>query len=156
MLKGVVVAKQKEEIQTNVIYCGDSKDILKKIPDESVDLIYLDPPFFSQKYYEEIWSYSGKANPVSGQFSDKEWEKLRESIDPNTLKQYEHIEERWKGGHKGIYVYIAYMRERLEQCWRVLKPTGSIYLHCDWHAGHYLKVMMDEIFGYGNFQNEIV
>jgi len=54
------------------------------------------------------------------------------------------------------FTFIAYMRERVEQCWRVLKPTGSIYLHCDWHTGHYLKVMMDEVFGYNNFKNEII
>jgi len=125
---------------------------LKTIPDESIDLIYLDPPFFSQKHYENFWM-KDKASKLS--FSDKEWESLRHSIEPNILREYEHLEQRWKGGHKGIYVYIAYMRERLTQCERVLKQTGIIYLHCDWHAGHYLKVMMDEIFGYSNFLNEI-
>jgi adenine-specific DNA-methyltransferase len=144
------------ELPTNVIYCGDCKEILKKIPDESIDLIYLDPPFFSQKYYEEIWIHGKGDHETKMGFNDKDWEKLRHSIDPNILKEYEAIEERWKGGHKGIYVYIAYMRERLNQCERALKKTGSIYLHCDWHASHYLKVMMDEIFGYLNFKNEIV
>ena len=148
---------EKEEIETNVIYCGDSKDILKRLPENSIDLIYLDPPFFSQKYYENFWDVGKKDNPIKTQFSDKEWEKLRKSIQPNILKMYEHTEERWKGGKsKGIYVYISYMRERLEQCWRILKPTGSIYLHCDWHAGHYLKQMMDEVFGYNNFLREII
>jgi DNA modification methylase len=141
------------KLRSNVIYCGDSKDILKKLPDESVDLIYLDPPFFSRKYYEGFW---GDETKKKVEYSDTEWNKVKESIDENILKMYEHIEERWKGGKKGIYVYIAYMRERLEQCKRVLKPTGSIYLHCDWHAGHYLKVMMDEVFGYDNFRNEII
>ena len=140
-------------MEINSIYCGDCKDVMKNFPGECVDLIYLDPPFFSQKKYEDFWIVD-KISKVG--FSDKDWEKLRSSIEPNILKQYEDIEKRWKGGHKGIYVYIAYMRERLEQCWRVLKPTGSIYLHCDWHAGHYLKVMMDEVFGYNNFQNEVV
>ena len=140
-------------MDSNVIYCGDCKDVLKKIPDESVDLIYLDPPFFSQKHYENFWIVDQASH---FKFSDKDWEKLRHSIDPNILKEYEGIEKRWKGGTKGIYVYIAYMRERLIQCERVLKKTGTIYLHCDWHAGHYLKVMMDELFGYENFLNEIV
>ena len=140
-------------METNIIYCGDCLDIMKKFPDNSVDLIYLDPPFFSQKHYEDFW-IKDKTSKVG--FSDKDWEKLRHSINPTILKEYEEIEKRWKGGHKGIYVYIAYMRERLEQCWRVLKKTGTIYLHCDWHAGHYLKMMMDEIFGYDNFRNEIV
>lgn len=103
--------------------------------------------------YENFWI---KDKVTTLKFSDKDWEELRQSIDPVILKEYEEIEKRWRSGHKGIYVFIAYMRERVEQCWRVLKPTGSIYLHCDWHAGHYLKVMMDEVFGYNNFKNEII
>jgi len=143
-----------DDIKTGVIYCGDCKKILmKNIPDESVDLIYLDPPFFSNRHYENFW-VKDKATKMG--FSDADWEQLRSSIDPTVLAEYEAIEERWKGGHKGIYVYIAYMKERLLQCERVLKKTGSIYIHCDWHAGHYLKVMMDEVFGYDNFQNEII
>jgi site-specific DNA-methyltransferase (adenine-specific) len=140
-------------METNIVYCGDCLNIMKSIPDNSIDLIYLDPPFFSRKDYENFWI---KDKVTRLKFSDKDWERLRKSIKPDILRQYEDIEKRWKGGHRGIYVYIAYMRERLEQCWRILKPTGTIYLHCDWHAGHYLKVMMDEVFGYNNFRNEIV
>jgi len=140
-------------METNVIYCGDCLDVMKKFPDECIDLIYIDPPFFSQKEYENFW-IKDKASKLK--FSDKQWEKLRRSVNPTILKEYEAIERRWRGGHKGIYVYVAYMRERLEQCWRILKSTGSIYLHCDWHAGHYLKVMMDEVFGYNHFENEII
>jgi len=143
-----------DDIKTGVIYCGDCKKILmKNIPDESVDLIYLDPPFFSNRHYENFW-VKDKATKMG--FSDADWEQLRSSIDPTVLAEYEAIEERWKGGHKGIYVYIAYMKERLLQCERVLRKTGTIYIHCDWHASHYLKVMMDGIFGYENFKNEIV
>lgn len=113
-------------LKTNSIYCGDSKDVLRDFPDECVDLIYLDPPFFSNKNYEVIW---------------KDGYEVRA------------FEDRWKGG---IEHYIGWMEERIRQCHRVLKPTGSIYLHCDWHAGHYLKVMMDKIFGYGNFKSEVI
>jgi len=63
------------------------------------------------------------------------------------------FEDRWKGG---VQHYVAWMVERIEQCYRVLRKTGLFYLHCDWHAGHYLKVECDKIFGYGNFRNEIV
>lgn len=112
--------------KTNSIYCGDCKDALRDFPDECVDLIYLDPPFFSNKNYEIIW---------------KDGYEVRA------------FEDRWKGG---IEHYIGWMEERLEHCHRVLNPTGSIYLHCDYHASHYLKVMMDRVFGYGNFRNEIV
>ena len=144
-------------MDTNLIYCGDCKEVLKKIPNESIDLIYLDPPFFSQKHYENFWAEGEGDAETKLAFSDKDWHKFKDSIDPNILREYEHIEQRWKGGHsKGIYVFIAYIRERLNQCERVLKKTGSIYLHCDWHASHYLKQMMDELFGYDNFLNEII
>jgi len=140
-------------MELNTIYCGDCLEVMKKMSDEYVDLIYIDPPFFSQKSYENFWIHD---KMTTLKFTDSDWNKLRNSIDPRIMREYEEIEKRWKGGHKGIYVYIAYMRERLEQCWRVLKFTGSIYLHCDWHAGHYLKVMMDEVFEYNNFQNDII
>lgn len=112
--------------ETNLIYCGDNLEILAKFPEKSVDLIYADPPFFSNKNYEIIWGNGAE------------------------MKVYE---DRWKGG---INVYIEWMKERLWQCYRVLRDTGSIYLHCDWHASHRLRVAMDEIFEDKNFQNEII
>ena len=110
----------------NVIYCGDNLTWLKKFPDKLVDLIYLDPPFFSNKQYEVIFH------------------------DGQEIRSFE---DRWKGG---INHYIGWMRERIFEMHRVLKDTGSFYLHCDWHASHYLKVMCDEIFGFKNFRNNIV
>ena len=110
----------------NVIYCGDNLEWMRKMSDEFVDLIYADPPFFSNRHYEVIF---------------------------NDGAEIRAFEDRWKGG---IHHYIEWMRERCFEMRRVLKPTGSLYLHCDWHASHYLKVMLDEIFGYSNFQNEIV
>jgi len=112
--------------QSNTIYCGDCRDVLRKFPDEYVDLIYADPPFFSNKQYEVIWH------------------------DGYEIRAFE---DRWKGG---VQHYVLWMRERIEQCYRVLKKTGLFYLHCDYHAGHYLKVICDRIFGYENFRNEIV
>jgi DNA modification methylase len=109
------------------LYCGDCLQVLEeRLEPESVDLIYLDPPFFSNRNYEVIWG--------------DECEKRS-------------FDDRWEGG---IEVYVAWMGERLRACHRVLKPTGSIYLHCDWHASHYLKVRMDEIFGIKNFLNNCV
>jgi DNA modification methylase len=110
---------------TNTIYCGDCKDVLAKFPNECADLIYADPPFFSNQQYEIIWR------------------------DGYELRAFE---DRWKGG---ILNYVEWMKERLEQCYRVLKSDGAMYLHCDWHASHYLKVRMDDIFGRENFRNEI-
>jgi DNA modification methylase len=91
-----------------------------------VDLIYADPPFFSNKSYEILWG------------------------DGYELRAFE---DRWKGG---INNYIAWMRPKLRECHRVLKATGSLYLHCDWHATHYLKVLMDRIFGEQRFVNNII
>lgn len=110
----------------NVIYCGDNLAWLKKFPDSCIDLIYIDPPFFSNKKYEII-------------FNDGE--------------EIRSFEDRWRGG---INHYIEWMKIRIFEMHRILADTGSFYLHCDWHASHYLKVMCDEIFGYGNFRNEIV
>lgn len=114
------------ETETNLIYCGDNLEVLAKFPEKSIDLIYADPPFFSNKNYEIIWGNGAE------------------------MKVYE---DRWKGG---INVYIEWMKERLWQGYRVLKDTGSMYLHCDWHASHRLRIAMDEIFGEKNFQNEII
>jgi DNA modification methylase len=91
-----------------------------------VDLIYVDPPFFSNRQYEVLWE------------------------DGYELRAFE---DRWKGG---IENYISWMREKLRECHRVLKTSGSMYLHCDWHANAHLRVLMDTIFGEGNFRNEII
>jgi DNA modification methylase len=113
-------------IETNLIYCGDNLEVLSKFDEKSVDLIYADPPFFSNKHYEIIWGNGAE------------------------MKVYE---DRWRGG---INVYVEWMKLRLAQCWRVLKDTGTMYLHCDYHANHRLRVAMDEVFGENNFRNEII
>jgi DNA modification methylase len=113
-------------LETGVLYCDDNLARLTEFPADCIDLIYLDPPFFSNRHYEVIWGDEAEVRS---------------------------FEDRWKGE---INVYIDWMRERMHELRRVLKPTGTIYLHCDWHAGHHLKVMMDEIFGTNRFLNEII
>jgi DNA modification methylase len=111
----------------NQLILGDCLEVLKKLPDESVDLIYLDPPFFSNRNYEVIWG-------------DK--------------REIRSFEDRWSGG---IDHYIAWLKERFEQMHRVLKITGSIFLHCDWHANAEIKVfILNKIFGEQNFRGEII
>ena len=112
--------------EKNKLFCCDNLELLPTFISESVDLIYIDPPFFSNRNYEIIWG------------------------DEAEIRSFE---DRWEGG---INVYVDWMKQRVMELYRVLKPTGSFYLHCDWHAGHYLKVMCDEVFGKNNFQNEIV
>lgn len=111
-------------IDTRVIYCGDNLEQLAKLPDACVDLIYIDPPFNSNRNYEVFWGET---------------------------KEKRSFEDR----HASTQAYIDYMRPRCVQLARVLKRTGSFYYHCDWHASHYVKVMLDHIFGENNFQNEI-
>jgi DNA modification methylase len=120
------LAPLKRKLQTSVLYCEDNLRQLAMLPAESVDLIYLDPPFFSNRHYEVIWGDEAEVRS---------------------------FEDRWEGG---INHYIEWLRDRVLEMWRVLKPTGSLYLHCDWHAGHYIKVMLDEVCGANHFQNEVV
>ena len=111
----------------NQLILGDNLEILKKLDSESVDLIYLDPPFFSNRNYEVIWGDEGEVRS---------------------------FKDRWSGG---VDHYIAWLKERVAEMHRILKPTGSIFLHCDWHANAYIRVdILDKIFGYGNFRNEII
>lgn len=113
-------------LETGVIYCDDNLHRLAQFPAECIDLIYLDPPFFSNRQYEVIWGDEAEVRS---------------------------FEDRWQGG---VHVYVEWMRERVIELHRILKPTGSVYLHCDWHASHYLKVMMDDVFGREHFVNEII
>ncbi len=114
-------------MKTNVIYCGDCKDILtSNIKLGSVDLVYLDPPFFTNKNQEIVW---------------------RDGAEKRSF------DDRWEGG---INHFTNWMEERLEACKDVLKSDGSIYLHCDWRATHYLRMTMDRVFGSDNFKNTIV
>ncbi|OQW93961.1 MAG: hypothetical protein BWK79_08380 [Beggiatoa sp. IS2] len=111
----------------NKLLLGDNLEILKSLESESVDLIYLDPPFFSNRNYEVIWGDQGEIRS---------------------------FEDRWSGG---IDHYIAWLKERVVEMYRVLKSTGSIFLHCDWHANAYIRVfILDKIFGEKNFRNKIV
>jgi DNA modification methylase len=114
------------DLETGVLYCDDNLERLARFPSESVDLIYLDPPFFSNRDYELIWGDEAEARS---------------------------FEDRWEGR---INHYVGWMYERVMEMHRVLKPTGSIYLHCDQKASHYLKVMMDSVLGINNFRNQIV
>ncbi|MBE9566396.1 MAG: site-specific DNA-methyltransferase, partial [Proteobacteria bacterium] len=95
-------------------------------PSESIDLIYIDPPFFSGRQYNVIFG------------------------DQNELRSFSDI---WEGGMPG---YLIWLNARLYEMKRLLKKTGSIYVHCDWHASHYIKVEMDKLFGPDSFKNEIV
>jgi DNA modification methylase len=119
------VARPSALVDTRIVYCGDCLDQLRKLPDACVDLIYIDPPFNSNRNYEVFWGET---------------------------KEKRSFEDR----HASTQAYIDFMRPRCVELARVLKKTGSFYYHCDWHASHYIKVMLDQILGEGSFRNEII
>ncbi len=110
----------------NRLFFGDNLHVMRQLPSNSIDLIYIDPPFFSGRNYNVI-------------FGDK-----------NEMRSFSDI---WQGGMPG---YLVWLNARLWEMKRLLKPTGSIYVHLDWHAVHYVKVEMDKIFGVDNFETEII
>jgi DNA modification methylase len=120
-----VARKPSAVIDTRVVYCGDNLEQLRKLPDGCVDLIYIDPPFNSNRNYEVFWGET---------------------------KEKRAFEDR----HASTQAYIEFMRPRCVELCRVLKKTGSFYHHCDWHASHYVKVMLDQIFGENEFRSEII
>jgi len=154
------------ELKTNVLYYGDNLEILRKyIPDESIDLIYLDPPFNSNRSYNVLFRES------SGAGSEAQIEAFEDTWHwgPSAQGAYEEVatgphqrvarmlQAMVEGlGHNDVTAYLSMMAIRLVELHRVLKPTGSIYLHCDPTAGPYLRVLMDAVFGPKIFRNEIV
>ncbi len=139
------------------IWTGDNLDILRGMNSECVDLIYLDPPFNSnQNYAAPVGSAAaGAAFKDTWTLSDLDvaWMGLIADEQPAVADLLQT--SRLTHG-KGMQSYLTMMAVRLLEMRRVLKPTGSIYLHCDPTASHYLKLMMDAVYGQGNFQNEVV
>jgi len=130
--------------QTNTIYRGDNLNILRALPDKCVDFIYIDPPFFTQRNYKNI---GGDRESVFD-YEDNFFDGFQDTKD--------FFEQHIQSDAKGLKAYLEWMRARVVELHRILKPTGSFYLHLDHHAVHYMKVICDEIFGYSNFRNEIV
>lgn len=114
------------ELEPNRLFFGDNLHVMRSLPSESIDLIYIDPPFFSQKNYNVLFG------------------------DQNELRSFRDI---WDGGMNG---YLIWLNARLYEMKRLLRPTGSLLVHLDWHASHYVKVELDKLFGYERLQNEIV
>jgi adenine specific DNA methylase Mod len=151
----------------NKLYFGDNLDILRnKIKDETVDLIYLDPPFNSQARYNVLFK-SPRENATTAQagaFLDFwSWEtgesedachEIMSKIGGPLATFISAL--RSSLGESDMMAYLAVMALRLHELRRVLKPTGSIYLHCDPTASHYLKLLLDAVFGPANFVNELI
>ena len=154
------------ELKTNVLYYGDNLEILRNhIPDGSVDLVYLDPPFNSKADYNVLFrEESGERSAAQIKAFSDFWhwdnaaeETYREIIETCPDKVATMVSALRQGiGSNDMMAYLVMMTLRLVELRRALKPTGSLYLHCDPTASHYLKVVMDTIFGPKSFVNQIV
>ena len=138
------------------VWVGDNLHVMRGINSECIDLIYLDPPFNSnQDYAAPIGSIAaGAAFKDTWTLSDIDVHEHGELADRNPAA-YSVIEAARNASGKSMMSYLIMMAVRLIEMERILKPTGSIYLHCDPTAGHYLKMLMDAIFGRENFRNDI-
>ena len=113
-------------MNNGIIYCGDCFNILSHIPNSSIGLIYLDPPFFTKRNYGKGYNDDGS---FDFSFNDNHWNSLND--------------------------YLKFISDKVIELHRILKDDGALYFHCDWHASHYIKVILDKVFGYENFRNEI-
>ena len=149
----------------NKLYFGDNLDILRKyVADESVDLIYLDPPFNSNATYNVLFrEKSGEASEAQIEAFDDTWHwdrksgrAYREVVTDGPKKLADLLQAMHSFlGENDMMAYLTMMAQRMVELHRVLKPTGSIYLHCDPTASHYLKLLLDAVFGPTRFRTEI-
>src|SRR5436853_357297 len=157
---------QQQHMPENTLYFGDNLKILRdNIRDESIDLIYLDPPFNSKANYNVLFR-SPKGHESHAQITAFEdtwhWGEQAEAEfnelihQPNTDVAEMMNALRHFLGENDMMAYLTMMANRLLELHRVLKPTGSLYLHCDPTASHYLKVVLDGVFGKEGFRNEVI
>jgi len=151
--------------QPNLLYYGDNLDILRRyVKDESVDLIYLDPPFKSNQDYNVLFKERNGTQSAAQihAFEDTwQWDEAAALAYKEIVEAGGKVSQAMQAFHtylgpNDMLAYLAMMAPRLVELRRVLKLTGSIYLHCDPTASHYLKILMDAVFGPVNFLNEIV
>ncbi len=114
------------DLEPNRLFWGDNLHVMRMLPSNSIDLIYIDPPFFSDRNYNVLFG------------------------DQNEIRSFTDI---WEGG---MPTYLIWLNSRLLEMKRLLKSTGTLFIHLDWHAVHYVKIELDKIFGYDNFRNEII
>ena len=151
---------------TNRLYFGDNLPIMREhIPSESVDLIYLDPPFNSNATYNVLFrEHDSSESAAQIQAFDDTWHWSTEAewayqqvVTEGPRKLADMLQAmRTFLGQNDMMAYLTMMAPRMVELHRVLKPKGSIYLHCDPTASHYLKLLMDAVFGYENFRSEII
>ena len=145
------------------LYYGDCLDWMRQWPDHSVALIYLDPPFNSNANYNILFGAgNGALAPVRAFQDTWKWDAAAVERTNRIVNAAAHPAHRAIAGlqqilgDSGMLAYVSYLADRLPEMRRLLKPAAAIYLHCDPTASHYLKILMDGVFGAGNFRNEIV
>ncbi|MCE5255016.1 MAG: restriction endonuclease [Actinomycetia bacterium] len=152
-------------MEKNLLYYGDNLDVLRRhIKDESIDLVYLDPPFNSNATYNVLFAEQNgtraaaqiKAFEDTWRWDQQAAREYEETVEHGGQVAKALIAFRTLLGESNMMAYLAMMAPRLVELRRVLRPTGSIYLHCDPTASHYLKVLMDAVFGPDNFGSEII
>ena len=149
---------------TNALCYGDCLDWMQRWDDATVDLIYLDPPFNSKHNYNVLYAPDGGGGGAQMRAFEDTW--AWDAAAGARLAMYEGATARPAHkvivglagilGPSGMLAYLTYMAERLEHMHRLLKPTGSLYYHCDPTASHYLKLVLDAVFGSASFRNEII
>ena len=148
-----------ENIKSRTIFCHDNLDIMRGMNPESVDLIYLDPPFNTKKIFTAPIGSSAEGASFSDVFREEdvkdEW-LLDIKEDYPIIHVLLNAVKDMEGRTSYNFCYLAYMAIRLIECHRILKDTGSLYLHCDPTMSHYLKLLLDCIFGEKRFRNEII
>ena len=157
VLKNNTPPRVNKETWKNKLYICDNLKVLNGLNSESVDLVYLDPPFNSKRLYNAPIGSRAEGS----QFKDTwKWSDVNEyqlDIIANDFPELaDYIEIIDRVSDMSMKAYITYMAQRVIQLHRILKPTGSIYYHCDPTAGHFVKLMLDCVFGKENFRNEIV
>ncbi len=153
-------------ISTNTLFYGDNLAIMREyIPDESVDLVYLDPPFNSNRNYNVLFrDESGREAEAQIEAFEDTWhwsESAEETYRELVTEAPDEVSKaiaalRELIGTNQVMAYLVMMAARLLEMHRILKPTGSLYLHCDPTSSHYLKIVLDAIFGPLAFRNEII
>src|SRR6266566_1205847 len=147
-----------QQLKNRTLFFGDNLRILQRIPDETFDLIYLDPPFNSNRNYNVLFKEGQIDSSAQIHAFEDTWEWT-----PETIRLFEDLQQSTNPkiailvnslaefiGQNPMMAYLVNMTARLIPLRRVLKPIGSIYLHCDPTASHYLKIVMDTIFGKQN------
>jgi DNA modification methylase len=154
-----------EWMADNVLYYGDNLDVLRhNLKDESVDLVYLDPPFNSNATYNVLFAAQDGTRSAAQikAFEDTwQWDQAAAYDYQKTVEAGGPVAQAMLAFHtllgpSNMLAYLAMMAPRLLELHRVLKPTGSLYLHCDPNASHYLKLLLDAVFGPERFRNEII